>query len=278
MKRWGSLFGCWVALGGHTAQEASTSLLNWRYDTYEPEAPVLASPLKDAKLTVSGQWSDRGPHFVTDGKIEAGNHWACEQLPAVLTIEMRETTRLSACRVWPYFGEPRVYKFFVEASPDNQAWTRVVDWTRNERPATAEGFAIPFERQVEAKYVRVTITDSSVRGAGGHIVEFQVAESALIPGLHGRHVPTERITAANAQGDEALKTWRAAAWRNERAHGQFVVWSPDAVPQLRLCASALRSDAGAEIPAAAVLPRFVRYVLADKQLAGDILDTAEQGG
>ena len=255
---------------------AEQPLLDWRYDTYEPETPVLANPLKDAKLTASGQWSDRGPQFVTDGKIEANNHWACEKLPAVLTIEMRERQTLSAGRIWLFFGEPRVYKFFIEASLDGQAWANVADWTQNDKPATSEGFVIPFEKPVEARFLRVTITDSSVRGAGGHIVEFQVSSSAITPGFHGRAAAVDRIDATNAQGDESLKTWRATAWRNERVHGQFVVWSSEAVPQLRLACTDLRGEKGAEIPAAAVVPRFVRYVLADKKMAGDILDTAER--
>ncbi len=274
MKRVLSIMGMLGAVGLNAWGAEDPPALNWRYDTYEPETPVLANPLKDAKLTASGQWSDRGPHFVTDGKIEAHNHWACEKLPAVLTVEMREKQALAAGRIWFFFGEPRVYKFFMEASADGQVWARVADWTANDKPSTSEGFIVPFEKPVEARFLRVTVTDSSVRAAGAHIVEFQVSSSAVAPGLHGRAAPTDRIDAANAQGDESLKTWRAAAWRNERVHGQFVVWSSDAVPQLRLACSALRSDKGAEIPAAAVLPRFVRYVLADKKLTGDILDTA----
>jgi len=271
---WGMGAVCWLQVAVFGVEPSA--LLNWRYDTYEPETPLLANPLKDAKLTVSGQWSDRGPQFVADGKIEVNNHWACEKLPAVLTIEMREKQSLAAGRIWFYFGEPRVYAFFIEASPDGQAWTRVADWTKNDKPATADGFVVPFDKPVEARFIRVTITDSSVRGAGGHIVEFQISPAPIAPGLRGRVAPADRITAENALGDESLKTWRATAWRNERVHGQFVLWSSDAVPQLRLTATALRSEKGAEIPAAAVLPRFVRYVLADKKLAGDVLDTAEK--
>jgi len=250
--------------------------LDWRYDTYEPVTPTLSNPMRDAKLSVSGQWSDRGPSFVNDGKIEVNNHWACETLPAVLTAELRECQTLSACRIWPFFGQPRVYKFFVEASQDGAAWTRVVDWTKNDKPATAEGFSIPFDHPVNARFVRVTVTDSSVHGAGAHIVEFQLSSAPLAPGLHGRAVPTDRITASNAQGDESQKTWHATAWRNERVHGQFVVWASDAVPQLRLACAGLRTEKGAALPASAIQTRFVRYVLADKQAVGDILDTAER--
>ncbi len=250
--------------------------LDWRQDTFELAPPLLASPMREARLTVSGQWGDRGPQFVNDGKVEANNHWACEQLPAVLTAELRERQTLSACRLWPYFGDGRIYRFHIEASADGTNWIRVADWTQNDKPATSEGFAIPFARPVEARFARVTITDSSKRGAGGHLVEWQLDTGLVGTGLRGRAAPTERITAANALGDEAQKAWRAAAWRNERVHGQFVVWSANAVPQLRLACSALRSERGAALPPSAVQARFVRYVQAEAGAVGDILDTAER--
>ncbi len=100
--------------------------------------------------------------------------------------------------------------------------------------------------------------------------------------LHGRQIPLVRVTPENAAGDDSARAWRAAAWCNERVHAQFVLWSRAAVPQLRLAVGALRSDTGAEIPAAALNPRFVRYVWAaggkharnPGQAVGDILDTA----
>ncbi len=275
MSRFG-MFLAAVALWGSAAWGAAEPPpLDWRKDTYEADPPRLVNPLRDATLSVSGQWGDRGPQFVTDGKVEVNNHWACEKLPAVLTVAMREKQTLAAGRIWFFFGEPRVYRFFIEASPDGQGWTRVADWTANDKPATSEGFVVPFVKPVEARFLRVTVTDSSVRGAGAHVVEFQVSPTVIAPGLHGRAVPTDHVTAANAMGDESKK-WRATAWRNERVHGQFVIWSSDAVPQLRLSTTALRGDKGEVIPASAVLPRFVRYVLADKQAVGDILDTAER--
>jgi hypothetical protein len=126
--------------------------------------------------------------------------------------------------------------------------------------------------------------------------------------LHGRVAPLVRITPENALADTAgaadtnattatvgatgaadaagaPRAFRATAWRNERVHAQFVLWSRAAAPQLRLAATALRSAAGDEIPAAALAPRFVRYVWAavatkrDQKpghAVGDILDTAPE--
>ncbi|MDR0353482.1 MAG: DUF4091 domain-containing protein [Opitutaceae bacterium] len=98
-------------------------------------------------------------------------------------------------------------------------------------------------------------------------------------------MPLVRVTPENAAGDETARAWRAAAWRNERVNAQFTLWSRAAIPQLRLSATALRSDTGAEIPATALNARFVRYVWASVdnrygripgEAVGDILDTAAE--
>ena len=109
-----------------------------------------------------------------------------------------------------------------------------------------------------------------------HVLSAPAAE-----GLHGRLAGIERITAANAVGDESVKTWKATAWRNERVNGQFVVWSSTEERQLRIQSSDLVSEGG-RIPASAVRGRFVRYVRASlikgekvivpEQYVGDCLD------
>lgn len=286
----------------------------WQAPDYEPRTPLLPAeqggvpygtgeaapaarnPMRGAEVSVSGQWSDRVPKFVNDGRIESNNHWACETFPAVLTAKLREPANVAGARLWFFFGAPRVYKFFVETSADGAAWERVADWSDNRQPSSPAGFYVPFKTAVTARFVRVTVTDSSVRTAGAHIVEFELVLAEDAPKasaaaktagtaakspdpLRGRVAPLARIYPDNATGGagaEARKTWRDTAWRGERVNAQFVVWSRTATPQLRLKASALRTAGGAEIPANALTPRFVRYVLADKgRSVGDILDDAE---
>jgi len=118
--------------------ESAVAPLDWRYHQFEPAAPVLGrNPLAGAKLTVSGQWSTFGPEMVVDGDISSSSHWACEELPAVLTVELQKPEQLGYCQIWLY--QPRVYKFFIEASPDGRQWQRVADWTENEKPADVVG-------------------------------------------------------------------------------------------------------------------------------------------
>jgi len=104
--------------------------------------------------------------------------------------------------------------------------------------------------------------------------------SAPAPGFHGRVAPLVWIDGENAVGDEGDRTWRAKAWRNERVHGQFVVWTDAPRNHLRFKTGELVSASGAKIAATNVTARFVRYMLSwgrrypDPLFRGDILDNA----
>ena len=110
--------------------------------------------------------------------------------------------------------------------------------------------------------------------------------AGLKPGFRGRNAGLVRLTGANAIGDEAAKAWKAVAWRNEKVHGQFVVWAKDGVNRLRASVSPLVNEGGASMPAGSVATRFVRYVVGHasrkgevtqpERLFGDCLDDAEQ--
>ena len=99
----------------------------------------------------------------------------------------------------------------------------------------------------------------------------------IAPGLHGafgsidnryeRHTPPE-LPHNNA--------WTGAAWRGERAGAQIVLWTADGAEQVRIKTAPLQGGNATAIPPTAVTARFVRYVLADGKLIGDILDTIDR--
>ncbi|MBN1444840.1 MAG: discoidin domain-containing protein [Candidatus Omnitrophica bacterium] len=66
----------------------------------------------------------------------------------------------------------QVYKYIVEASADGENWVKVIDESKNEAPARAEGVERWFD-PVEARYVRVTVMRNSALG-GVRLVEFEV--------------------------------------------------------------------------------------------------------
>lgn len=81
-----------------------------------------------------------------------------------------------------------------------------------------------------------------------------------VPGFRGRAARLEQINSRNAAGDETEKTWRAVAWRNERVHGQFVVWTGEPLAQVRCELKPFVDAAGRTWPCGAAQTRFVRYV------------------
>ncbi len=269
-----------VAIAGAAFGGSTPDLLNWRKDTYEAKPPMLYQTLAGAKATATGQFGGCRPELAIDGNTNTAHHWGCEQLPSALTIELPQPQNLTQGHIWMYYGDDRVYKFYVERSMDGKNWVKVADWTNNQTPCTAKGFALKFDPAGDGKFIRITVTDSTRRRNGAHIVEFSLSspetyDAMGISGLHGRVACTERINAKNAVGCEQDRCWRASGWRNERVNGQFVLWSGSKLPQLRLEASDLTTDSGKTIPAAAVNARFVRYTLADGKSVGDILDTAK---
>ena len=113
----------------------------------------------------------------------------------------------------------------------------------------------------------------------------RIAGVMVEPGLHGRAVATlDYITGTNAVGPQT-KAWKARAWRNERVHGQFVVWTCEKRSRLRWNTPKLSGPDGAVIGGGNVQVRFVRYTVAElkgnkhrernTQAIGDILDDAE---
>ena len=109
-------------------------------------------------------------------------------------------------------------------------------------------------------------------------------KKASAEGFHGRVAGFVHMDDATAAGDEGDRTVRLAAWRNERANAQAVLWTSAPLEQVRVRLTPLAGAAG-EIPASAVSARFVRFTKASyterrpfestDRYVGDVLDDAE---
>jgi len=67
-----------------------------------------------------------------------------------------------------------------------------------------------------------------------------------------------------------------AGWRGERVHAQVLAFSSETMKQLRAKLSEFKSPESVSLPGSIGKCRFVRYVLADGKLTGDILDNAKE--
>jgi hypothetical protein len=261
---------------------------------YEPADPARTAPANASNLflkktvTASGQWSDRAPTFAVDGKADdPGAHWACENNPTWLMVDMGEAKPLNAVHLTTYWGGNRYYGYRIEGSTDKQTWETLTDRRTNLTPSTPAGDWLTFpERSV--RYVRLTITKNSVSDtAGGHIVEVagyrldaaaieEHARWSAHPGIveyawvttdirYGKHT----LPPVPKWGDDRRMSHKVTAWRGERIQAQMLLWSTTGAEQVRVEPWNHEDSLPAQV-------RFVRYVLADKTLAPDILDDVER--
>lgn len=250
-----------------------------RHPSFEPvEIPPAAHSgnlLLNAKATASGQWSDRDPSRAVNGNRNPGDHWACENLPVWHQASLENPTEMSAIRIWPYWGEGRIYQYKIEGSADGSEWTLLGDMTANSIASDAEGTLFTFD-PIAIRHVRTTFLGNS-RGAqsGGHIVQIEGYASPPVSALGGgigtidtRYPPHGPVNGLQPP-DQGIQL---VAWRGERVSAQVVLSSDAPHQSLRFDPLRLAHTAGdSTIEGSA---RFVRYTLADGVPQGDILDSA----
>jgi len=259
---------------------------------YEPKMEVSLGKnlFRNAAVTASGHWKKQVPGMAVDGSVDRGRHWACENIPVRLTVDLKKPAGLDAIRLWTWWGSGRYYQFHIEGSLDGKSWKTLVDQRENVRPSDEAGWTFFFD-MAQVRYVRTTFTRNSAGNrAGGHIVEIEgyavgprkLAELAALAegwacagdGLLGAVGSADvRYARDRVPRTDGTKKWAAAAWRGERVSGQFVLWTRSGARQVRLSAGPLVSKSGGSIPASCVRPFFVRYVLGDGKLWPDVLDT-----
>jgi len=265
---------------------------------YEPpDAPVFepsANTFLNAKATAARHWSDRVPELAVDGQhTDPGSHWAGEDIPVWLTVEMKEPQEINTIRLWTWWNHRRHYQYFIEGSLDGESWALLADHRQNATPATERGETFHFPA-ARVRFVRVTFTHNSDSDrAGGHIVEIEgyLLRPEQIENLAAKDVPW-KTAGTGLQGAfgstdaryarDAVPTgvkgskWKGRAWQGERLSAQLVLWTSSGARQVRVEATPLRHQSGGELPPDCVRPAFVRYVLADGRVVPDVLDTLEQ--
>lgn len=249
-----------------------------RHPSYEPFPSPAGSfsvnLFRDAEATASGHWSDKAPALAINGKIDPADHWASENLPVWHQIQLNEPATLAALRVWPYWGDGRIYQYKIEGSLDGRQWKTLADMTANSIASTEEGNRFSFPSML-VRYVRTTfLSNSRGKTAGGHLVEIEGYSSVPNTDLAGgigsvdfRYPPQGAIEglAPAGQGIDL------GAWRGETVNAQIVLRS--AGPQAALRFDPLVLTGPGRISGST---RFIRYTLADGKPQGDILDTASQ--
>ncbi|MGX5820500.1 glycoside hydrolase domain-containing protein [Chitinophaga lutea] len=93
-----------------------------------------------------------------------------------------------------------------------------------------------------------------------------VAWNAVKPGTHvyfgSADIRYDKLYAPEAAS--LRRSWEGHAWKGERVHTQFVVFTTTPLQNVSIETGALRDAQGHTIPATAVKPGFLRYVMTDE--------------
>lgn len=285
----------WLVLGSLCSGAAGAPQAHPLYEPLAPAPDLGPNLLLKAPVKASPHWSTCVPQYAVDGRHDnPGQHWAAENLPVSLTVELPEPRQLNLLRLWTFWDNRRYYQYVIEGSLDGETWAVLADRRQNTTPQTEAGEAFLFP-ETSVRYVRTTFTHNSAgQVTGGHIVELEGyhlerarAEGYLqaeqtwqgVEGLRGGWGALDTRYArdeAPPLGGPTATAWSAVAWRGERVHNQLLLWSGSGATQVRARGGAFKGEGGAEIPAVAARVAVERYVLADGKLVADVLDPAER--
>jgi hypothetical protein len=255
-----------------------------RHFPYEPRPPLLnradfGDVLRDAKVTASDFDEGQRPDLAQNHDIHDDTvmYWFSKTLPSWLRFDLPEAREIAQLNLHLRAPNTRVFNFFIEGSVDGSTWQLLHDQRTGSALIPAEGLEIVLATPMKVKAVRITVTGSAKPGEGPMISKLSAYAKPTGRALDGAVGDLDhQYDAGNVPLAAGGQEWRATTWRGERVSGQFVVWTSAERPGLRLEVSTLRDGSGHELPASAVSARFVRNVLADGKLVGDVLDDAER--
>jgi len=266
----------------------------------EPAAPRLASPLagdilRDAVVTASHHEDGYIPEFANNGNHDDNIlHWATKQWPAWIRFDLPEARAVAEIQVWFMAWAGRTHHYVIEGSADGENWDVLVDRRENPAPSTLRAEKFLLQEPVELRSLRLTVTDATKPEDGLTLLEVDAFSRPVQRELGGTVADIHRRpVAAGLPVEKPVRDWSATAWRGERVHGRFAVWTDTRREGLRAEVSALRhvngdvgrdrrispstssdSKAGFGDPALQAHVRFVKQVLADGELAADLLEEA----
>ncbi|MBS0662423.1 MAG: DUF4091 domain-containing protein [Verrucomicrobia bacterium] len=264
-----------------TAAAAVPSPFEAIHAPYEPAPPLLQRPgcgdvLAGAVVTASGHDEEQRAEFVHDGAIaDTVRFWTSKVFPSWVRLDLPEPRTVAQVNLYLRSPGTRVYHFCLEGTEDGAAWRVLHDQRTGGALFPAAGLEMVLAQPARVRALRLTFTGSSRPDEGPYVVEvagFATPTGRALAGAVGSIY--RQYDGKNVPAVDDAAGWRATAWRGERVHGQFVVWTSAARLGLRAEVSPLRDAQGQTLPAGAATVRFVRQVLADGRPVGDVLDDA----
>jgi hypothetical protein len=126
------------------------------------------------KVTATGQRQIGDPRLVVDRYADNPDaHWNGIG-ESTFTIELPAPQKINEVQVFCWWGDGRVYRYTVEASPDGRQWQPLADMSQNNKPSSPEGYTHKFAAR-EIKLLRIHPQGNSVNNHG-HLSEVRAFE------------------------------------------------------------------------------------------------------
>ncbi|NWK57296.1 discoidin domain-containing protein [Verrucomicrobiaceae bacterium N1E253] len=129
------------------------------------ELPLFSLTTGKKVTASSNTLKNHPPSNAVDGKATRSSYWAADggprNDPAWVQIDLGKTEAVTRVHIRPYYGNSRIYKYYVEHSPDGKHWDKFIDHTKKAAPTTLEGNDYRFQ-PTDMRYIRVTVTHCSI--------------------------------------------------------------------------------------------------------------------
>ncbi|MCF7687742.1 MAG: DUF4091 domain-containing protein [Cephaloticoccus sp.] len=288
-----------LALFAAAPSEAPTVPFAARHEAYEPLPPLLTDAdhldvLRGATLTASGHDEEQRPEFVHDGtRDDTVMFWTSKDFPAWVKLELPEAREIAQVDLQLRAPGTRSFNLAIEGSDDGTHWNMLYDRLAGTGVIPGGRVSVVLPEPIKISALRLTITGGSKPNEGPYVQEISAFARPTTNALEGGVGDIDhRYDGSNVPLAGHAQSWHATAWRGERVHGQFVIWTSGARTGLRAEVSGLHcvenvgrglrtppideEKAGSGIPALQANMRFVRNVLAEGKLTGDVLDDARR--
>ncbi|MCC6414744.1 MAG: discoidin domain-containing protein, partial [Opitutaceae bacterium] len=218
-----------------------------RHQPYEPQAPLLTTPefqdvLRGAKITASGHDDEQRPEFVHDGITDDSVlFWTSKQFPSWVQLELPEAREIAQVNLQLRSPGTVSFSLVIEGSMDGRAWQMLCDRSGGTGVIPAGEIETVLPEAMRLRFLRLTVTGSSKPERAPYVMELSACAKPTPRALAGAVGDINRqYDATNVPLNTSEQAWHGTAWRGERVHGQFLVWTARELSGLRAELSALR--------------------------------------
>ncbi len=116
--------------------------------------------------------SGEGAEYAVDGVRKGSFHSSMISPKHFLEVDLGEVRHVDGIKVFFYWGDSRIYTFYVTGSADGKKWEMLADFRKHDIVSSANGYGKDFPAR-KLRFVKVHVTGNTVNKAS-HIREIEI--------------------------------------------------------------------------------------------------------